>query len=95
MSHRKSICLVIVIFVALAPFLHLPVGHGSFTSVYGPHTPLREYRTSSQLMHSVTAVVILARAYPLAEFDRAHVRSDEEPALSVIATASWIPTLRC
>lgn len=95
MSYRKSVCLVILIFVALAPFFLLPVGHGSFTSVYGPHTPLREYRTSSQLMHAVSAIAIFLRAYPPVGFNPTYSESDAEPGLSVIVTSSLISTLRC
>lgn len=95
MSYRKSACLVALVFVALAPFCHLPVGHGSFTSVYGPHAPLREFRFCSQLMRSVTAIAILSGIYLPLGFDRNGLESGTRFGLSVIAASSPIPTLRC
>lgn len=84
-----------VIFVAVAPFSHLPAGHGSFTSVYGPHAPLREFRFSSQLMRSVTAIAILSETYLPLGFDHNGLESGTKFGLSVIDTSSPIPSLRC
>lgn len=88
-------CLLVLIFVALALFCHLPVGHGSFTSVYGPHTPLREYRISLQLMHAVTTIAIISRSCLPVGSDPTGPGMDAEPALSVTDATSSIPTLRC
>jgi len=95
MSWRKSVCLPILLFVALAPFCQLPVGHGSFTSVYGPHTPLQEYGISLRLTHAMAAMAILVRACLPVGSDRTHSESDAEPELSVIDRSSLISILRC
>jgi hypothetical protein len=57
---RKLICLLALVFIALASFCLVPAGHGPYSVVYGPRAPLRAYRASLQLMQAIIAIEIVS-----------------------------------
>ena len=63
MSLRVAICVTLILLIALLLFSPVPVGRGSFSSVYGPATTLRAYRAALQLQSVVADAFIVVLSF--------------------------------
>lgn len=93
---RKALCLLVLVFVLLASFCLVPVGHGPSSVVDGAKTAFRAYRASLQLRSAVaTTVIILFMANLLALSRPAYSDLDADSRLASTNPSSTISTLRC
>jgi hypothetical protein len=94
-SSRKTVCLLVLIFIPIASLCLVPVGHGPSSVVYGPRAALRAYRASLQLKSAVAATVVILMANVLVLSRTAYSDLDADSRLASADPSSMIPTLRC
>lgn len=92
---RKLICLLALVFIALASFCLVPAGHGPYSVVYGPRAPLRAYRASVQLMQAIVAIEIVSLMRPELQLGRANLMHFANGQSAFPPLPSLISTLRC
>jgi hypothetical protein len=59
MAFRTAICVALILLIALVSFAPVWVGHGPFSSVYGPATTFRAYRAALQLQSALAAILLV------------------------------------
>jgi hypothetical protein len=59
MSTRVAICVTLAVLIAMLALCPVPIGHGPFSTVYGPATAFRAYRAALQLQFAFAAILLL------------------------------------